>query len=563
MLCVIPFGSVGGKHPWGGSDYHAWARWVYLQGHSADWPQPGPGDFIARANGEVLAWVDAEADSICTHQGTVAHNLSRRVLSVLMAIEATGGSLAKPPLPRSLRRRAAREGQKIASIPERFPKLTAPGTVAQDSEPEARGEGEQCVVPKTHARLEQAHGLWHEALAAYAEPDDFVTKLNAVVQALRTVTFVLRKEFGNSAEFKSWYAPWEALMQADERMRWALQARNAIEKEGDLETHSIARVRVTGDWLTAPVVDLEVEATADSLEISRRLMVVGLPDRVRKEGTLEVERRWTLAELAGDELLDVLAHCYGVLARVVAAAHEQREARMEACALSLDLPCGADEYRPHPSGRLPCMLASREARTSRRDLATGVPYEIELRPIARDKIDHEEARRRYSLDEWSPPSKRAELSERAGALHDMGKRMLVADGYHITIAWLLRERDLVAQHVLHPEDQRDKYMMMQRVAAEADRLGADEIIFIAEAWEAPAVEPDDARAELRPGEREDRTEVFVTYALRKGGPCHIWRTRFEHAKDGVKLDETETEEMPPPNFLQPLVRVWDEWPEAS
>ena len=62
MLCVMPFGSVGGVHPWGGLDYHAWARWSFLQEEREQWPLPGPGDFLARANGEVVPWSNLKAN---------------------------------------------------------------------------------------------------------------------------------------------------------------------------------------------------------------------------------------------------------------------------------------------------------------------------------------------------------------------------------------------------------------------------------------------------------------------------------------------------------------------
>ncbi|MEA2494458.1 MAG: hypothetical protein QOJ29_2369 [Thermoleophilaceae bacterium] len=67
------FGSMGGVQPWGGSDYHAWARWVFLQDEPEQWRTPGPGDFLARADGAVLPWVDSEQNSICAHQGAVAY----------------------------------------------------------------------------------------------------------------------------------------------------------------------------------------------------------------------------------------------------------------------------------------------------------------------------------------------------------------------------------------------------------------------------------------------------------------------------------------------------------
>lgn len=255
MLCVMPFGSVGHVNPWGGTDYHTWARWIFLQEEPAQWPTPGPGDFLARANGEVLSWVDPETDSICAHHGALAYNLCSRTLRVLQLLEHLGGELVEPRLKRPLRRRAAREGQQIARVPEHFP------TVVAEQPPEASlgaaDDAATCVVPKTHARLEQAHALWHEALAAYHDPELFVTKLNALIQALRTVTWVLQKEFGNSKEFKSWYEAWQDTMAADERLRWALAVRNEVEHQGDLETSSVAHVRVVAPGLSAPVSDLD------------------------------------------------------------------------------------------------------------------------------------------------------------------------------------------------------------------------------------------------------------------------------------------------------------------
>jgi hypothetical protein len=563
MLCVVPFGSVGGVHPWGGSDYHAWARWLFLQEELEQWPMPGPGDFLARATGEVLSWVDAEQDSVCAHQGALAYNLCSRTLRVLQLLENLGGELVEPRLERPLRRRAVREGQRIARVPARFP------TVAADQPPEAAVAAAQdaapCVVPKTHARLEQAHALWHEALAAYHDPELFVTKLNALIQALRTVTWVLQKEFGNSDEFKSWYTPWQGVLKADMRLSWALEVRNQVEHQGDLETSSVAHVRVIAGGWSAPVAELDVDPTADAAEIVRRVQLIGLPEPVRKDGVVEVERRWTLPELPGDEVLEVLAHCWGVLARVVAAGHQARGQTMDDCAFSAEPACGAEPLPPHPSGRWPCMVASREARTGRRNLATGVPYELEVSTLQRPPpFDERRARERYRMDEWQAAPAEEDLAARGAAFHQFGRHVLVADRYHLPIAWLLREGARVAQTVMHPEDQRDKAMMMHRLAVEADRMGADELMFTTEVWEAPLVGSDDPRFGLRPGERDDRREALVTYAMARGRPCQTWLSGFVRDPDGaILLEEVEHHVGEPQPFLQPLLAVWSEWPDEA
>jgi hypothetical protein len=560
MLCVIPFGSVGGVHPWGGLDYHPWARWIVLQQEREEWPLPGPGDFLARANGEVLPWVEVEGESVCAHQGALAWNLSRRALQVVQLLEHVGGGLVESRLPRPARRRAAREGKRIAHVPARFPtfegrRLIAPPAIS-------RRAVVPCVVPKTHARLEQAHLLWHEALAAYHDPDLFVVKLNALLEAMRTVTFVLKKEFRNSDEFKSWYSPWERGMRADARLKWARDARNEVEKEGDLETSSVAHVRVLAGGWAAEVTEYEVDPSIDASEILRGLHLGALPAHVVTDGLLEVERRWRTPDLPGEEVLEVLAHCWGALARVVAAGHQARGQNMETCGLTAESACGAEVLPAHPTGRWRCMVASREARTRRRNLATGAPHEIEIvaRQAPRD-FDEDAARDHYGLQEWEPSPADADLTTKAASLHRFARNVLVADRYHLTIAWLLREGANVDQSVLLPEDQQDKTMMAHRLAVEADRLGADGLILTTEAWLAPLVERDDPRFALRAQDRDDRAEALITYAVARDGPCHTWISAFSrNADDSVVLDEVQHQTAEAQPLFEPLLTMWATWP---
>ena len=98
-LCVIPFGSVGGMHPWGGTDYQPWARWIFTAASEPQvWPPPGPGDFFADATGDATGWVDLANESICGHQGRVAFNLVQRALSILMVLDRLGVPLVERPL---------------------------------------------------------------------------------------------------------------------------------------------------------------------------------------------------------------------------------------------------------------------------------------------------------------------------------------------------------------------------------------------------------------------------------------------------------------------------------
>ena len=236
---------------------------------------------------------------------------------------------------------------------------------------------------------------------------------------------------------------------------------------------------------------------------------------------------------------------------------------MDDCVSSAEPACGPASLPIHPSGRWPCMVASREARTRRRNLATGAPYELEV--VMRQgasQFDEQAMRERYRINEWEAAPAAADSVTRGAAFHHFARNVLVADRYHVTIAWLMRDGAQVAQTVMQPEDQQDKTMMLRSLAVEADRLGADELIFTSEAWEAPVVEPDDPRFALRPGERDDRGETLVTYAVARGGPCHTWHSRFARDSDGtIVLEEAKHGIGDPQPFLEPLLAVWSEWPD--
>jgi len=83
-----------------------------------------------------------------------------------------------------------------------------------------------CPIPKTHRRLAQAHVLWHQAFRSYLNPEVFLANLNATIEALRNVTFVLRNEKGTFAKFDEWYGPWQARLKDDKMSRWLHEARS-------------------------------------------------------------------------------------------------------------------------------------------------------------------------------------------------------------------------------------------------------------------------------------------------------------------------------------------------
>jgi len=419
-----------------------------------------------------------------------------------------------------------------------------------------------CPLPKTHNRLRQTHDLWHEMQAAYRDADEFLTKLNACLTAARSVTFVLQKELARHPWFDEWYAPWQERMRADRLMRWLVEARNAVEKQGDLDTASVALVSILLTDEEQLLKSLGVPPLASPAEVAEAVNLEDLPDRIRDQAVLAVERRWTVPELPEGELLDTLSHCYGVLANLVTEAHEGMGVRMQTF--------GGEEHgarhdrRPHPSGRLPCMLSTAEARTAYWHLGERTLMHYVTRTIERSGSEVlEQATDRYGIGDGQHGMMPG-LSPRrlAAAMHSLGKRMLEVDGFHRTFAWLYRGDAQLTMLMLDPEDQQDKVVKIRALAREVERTGADTVLFTSELWFASRVADNDPRAALRAVEREDRLELLATYLLRREGDHAAWMTPFGRDTDGgVALGDTEEQlDFAPMPLFAPVVRVWEAWP---
>ena len=101
-----------------------------------------------------------------------------------------------------------------------------------------------CPLPEPHQRLLDAHRLWHQCESNYTSPDGFRVNLNATIEALRNTTFVLQKNKAKIPNFDAWYIKWQDHLRKDQVMRWLVNARNRVVKQGDLDTLSTARVKL-------------------------------------------------------------------------------------------------------------------------------------------------------------------------------------------------------------------------------------------------------------------------------------------------------------------------------
>jgi hypothetical protein len=389
-------------------------------------------------------------------------------------------------------------------------------------------------------RLRQAGRLWRRALHAYQDADLFCLEINGLIQALRSVTWLLQNELKLQPDFAQWYAVWQGRLRADPVSRWLVEARNQIEKEGDLDLRSTASVAVIASWLAAPYEELEVPPLLSAHAIAALIAERDIPSELREAGLLKVERRWVTATLPDQELLEACSHVGSLLDELVTEA----EARF---------PGQSAPTPPEGAWGAGDLVASREARTAYLHLRSGEFVRVATAPAPVLPDPDKAVRDRYG-DLFAKPFPGGSFEDRCRSHHEIGRRMLETDGHHQAIAILLRDGRRIGFIALELADQQAKYLVMDELAELVRRQQADEVIVSTEIWMALA-QPGGADEQTRPVDRVDRTEAFVTQAVARSGENLTLVTPF--TRDGLRivLSAAQTS-VGFPQALLPILRVW-------
>ncbi|MBF0310526.1 MAG: hypothetical protein HQL56_13455 [Magnetococcales bacterium] len=137
---------------------------------------------------------------------------------------------------------------------------------------------------------------------------------NHFLQTSMTITFIIQKNRESIPNFDAWYSstvlqPWGS----DEVMKWAKEARNTIEKEGDLDLNSSLRLTLIYSHLEKDDKIIEFSRT-DFLGAGVRKLVrlaqKNLPSGVSRSASVKIERRWVTSSLPHRELLQSLIYVY-------------------------------------------------------------------------------------------------------------------------------------------------------------------------------------------------------------------------------------------------------------
>ncbi len=322
-------------------------------------------------------------------------------------------------------------------------------------------------------RLRDLSQLLTNCHSTYFDPDLFRMNTNQFLQTARTVTFIIQKNKVEIPNYQSWYAmavvtPWGN----DEVMTWAKDARNIIEKEGDLELNSLLKATLLFSYLEEQDLSIDcgrAELLTAGIKKLIRIAQKKLPSGVSDAAAVQFERRWVTASLPTWELLHALSYAY---------------ARIFDCCKSLAQQFGEtlDSSIPHPDSFDTLRMEIRQVRYiklnglhvySVASKSTTVDRSFEPPEWIRSTLSTIKARQ-------SPASS---LAESLDFYTEMANLTFEHFGNHVPMLFILNDRwepiDILSTQFA---DQTDKFIFWRNVADRILSLKASGLVWISEAW---------------------------------------------------------------------------------
>lgn len=169
-------------------------------------------------------------------------------------------------------------------------------------------------------RLNDLFQLICQTDQTYFDPELFRLNINNAITTARTVTFLIQKNKASIPSYEDLYRSHVLeVCGSSPLMKWLIDARNKIEKEGDLAIHSQLRVSVMFSYLkSGPSIEPPRE---DLLFASQNKLwkawLKMAPATVVDESAIVIDRRWVANTLPDFELTDALLRAFTILRSAV------------------------------------------------------------------------------------------------------------------------------------------------------------------------------------------------------------------------------------------------------
>ena len=186
-------------------------------------------------------------------------------------------------------------------------------------------ETDECPLAETHDKFGEAHYFIEQMMNEYHNPIFFRFNLNAFLQALRSVTWFLQKEFSSRDGFKKkWYPLQQDKMRADPLLRAFVEGRNIVVKQRSLEINSKAEIGLFRSRTLKGGIATDVPASVTSQHLLEHIapklggVAPGHPILGEQYG---VRREWYAPELGEGNVINLCDLAWVKIGKILSEAH--------------------------------------------------------------------------------------------------------------------------------------------------------------------------------------------------------------------------------------------------
>lgn len=193
----------------------------------------------------------------------------------------------------------------------------------------------RCPIPASHEKYTEAHYFISRMINEYHWPEAFRANVNAFLQALRSVTFMLQNEMASVEAFKTWYAEQQEVMKQDPFLGNFARGRTIVVHQGMLNAKSKVEVGLFRGTRLKLAITSDLPATVASehaLKAGVHTFVGSLLDEEHSaiDEQIGVRREWIVEELGPGEVIALCDRAWSKIGTVLAGAHALVSSRFEA-----------------------------------------------------------------------------------------------------------------------------------------------------------------------------------------------------------------------------------------
>lgn len=384
----------------------------------------------------------------------------------------------------------------------------------------------------------------------YFDPNRFRLNLNSFIQEARNVTFILQKKKGDLPGFESWYSSWQERLKADPILRWIVESRNRITKQGDLEIRSECNAVFQTDWTDERTKRFKANPSVPSLILAKQALSQIPVEHRLEESLISIERKWIDNSLPTTELLQATGHALRVLSELIYDAH-----------VSLIEKAFPDFKCPHVSrladsrSKYSIELANAEDLRTVWMTATDLKFSnYALRENTLEAGDFAEVKAKYGemQEELKTIGDISELKNAVKMIQLGAKRILTKDGFHQTYVFAFNaERNRFPVIRLQMENRAGKHIAIRRVASLLKQDSFNWVALVGECWVASF---DHKPPYRHASEFPDKQEALMINAVNSEGKFMNSQAIFRRCEGSITLDDWIDDEHPA-NIMLPLLNA--------